>query len=175
MRTMARAVVLLLVLAFVAGVWDSRYGQERRPARPAAPFRTDPLERDRQARPAPELVSVQAVERKGYDRVLFTFKGAVPGYQVRYVPEVTDQAGRPLALRGRAFLAVTFEPARAHDPGGAATVSTAVLTPASPVLRQVRFAGDFEGRVSFGLGLAERDGFRVSELRDPPRVAVDVR
>jgi hypothetical protein len=175
MRTMARAVVLLLVLAFVAGVWDSRYGQERRPARPAAPFRTDPLERDRQARPAPELVSVQAVERKGYDRVLFTFKGAVPGYQVRYVPEVTDQAGRPLALRGRAFLAVAFEPGRAHDPGGEATVSTATLTPASPVLRQVRFAGDFEGRVSFGLGLAERDGFRVSELRDPPRVAVDVR
>ena len=175
MRTMARAVVLLLVLAFVAGVWDSRYGQERRPARPAAPFRTDPLERDRQARAAPELVSVQAVERKGYDRVLFTFKGAVPGYQVRYVPEVTDQAGRPLALRGRAFLAVAFEPARAHDPGGGATVSTATLTPASPVLRQVRFAGDFEGRVSFGLGLAERDGFRVSELRDPPRVAVDVR
>jgi hypothetical protein len=175
MRTMARAVVLLLVLAFVAGVWDSRYGQERRPARPAAPFRTDPLERDRQARAAPELVSVQAVERKGYDRVLFTFKGAVPGYQVRYVPEVTDQAGRPLALRGRAFLAVAFEPARAHDPGGEATVSTATLTPASPVLRQVRFAGDFEGRVSFGLGLAERDGFRVSELRDPPRVAVDVR
>jgi len=172
---MARVVVLLLVLAFVAGVWDSRYGQERRPARPAAPFRTDPLERDRQARPAPELVSVQAVERKGYDRVLFTFKGAVPGYQVRYAPEVTDQGGRPLALRGRAFLAVAFEPARAHDPGGEATVSTATLTPASPVLRQVRFAGDFEGRVSFGLGLAERDGFRVSELRDPPRVAVDVR
>jgi hypothetical protein len=175
MRTMAKAVVLLLAVAFVAGVWDSRYGQERRPASRAAPFRTDPVERSRQARPAPELVSVQAVERKGYDRVLFTFQGALPGYQVRYVPEVTDQAGRPLALRGRAFLAVTFEPARAHDPGGEPTVSTATLTPASPVLRQVRFAGDFEGRVSFGLGLAERDGFRVSELRDPPRVAVDVR
>jgi hypothetical protein len=175
MRTMARAVVLLLVVAFVAGVWDSRYGQERRPARSPAPFRTDPVERSRQARSAPELVSVRAVEREGYDRVLFTFRGSAPGYQVRYVPEVADQAGRPLALPGRAFLAVTFEPARAHDPGGTATVSTATLTPGSPVLRQVRFAGDFEGRVSFGLGLAGRDGFRVSELRDPIRVAVDVR
>jgi hypothetical protein len=175
MRTMARAVVLLLVVAFVAGVWDSRYGQERRPARSPAPFRTDPLERSRQARSAPELVSVRAVEREGYDRVLFTFRGSLPGYQVRYVPEVADQAGRPLALPGRAFLAVTFEPARAHDPGGAPTVSTATLTPGSPVLRQVRFAGDFEGQVLFGLGLAERDGFRVSELRDPTRVVVDVR
>jgi hypothetical protein len=175
MRTMARAVVLLLAVAFVAGVWDSRYGQERRPARSPAPFRTDPLERSRQTRPAPELVSIQAVERKGYDRVLFTFEGALPGYRVRYVPEVADQAGRRLPLRGQAFLAVTFEPARAHDAGGAPTVSTATLTPAAPVLRQVRFAGDFEGQVSYGLGLAGRDGFRVSELRDPPRVAVDVR
>ena len=175
MRTMARAGVLLLALAFVAGVWDSRHRQERRPAPSPAPFRTDPVARSRQARPAPELVSVQAVERKGYDRVLFTFRGAVPGYRVGYVPRVADQGGRPLPLRGRAFLAVTFEPARAHDPGGAATVSTATLTPASPVLRQVRFAGDFEGQVSYGLGLAGRDGFRVSELRDPARVAVDVR
>jgi hypothetical protein len=175
MRTMAKALVLLLVVAFGAGVWDARYGKERRPARPAAPFRTDPVERSRRARPAPELVSVRTVEHKGYDRVLFTFRGAAPGYAVRYVPEVADRAGRRLPLRGRAFLAVSFEPARAHDPGGAPTVSTATLTPGSPVLRQVRFAGDFEGRVSFGLGLAERDGFRVSELRDPTRVAVDVR
>ena len=175
MRTMARAVVLLLVLAFVAGVWDSRYEQERRPARAPAPFRTDPLQRSRQARPAPELVSVQAVERKGYDRVLFTFQGAMPGYQVRYVPEVADQGGRPLPLRGKAFLAVTFDPARAHDPGGEPTVSTAILIPGAPVLRQVRFAVDFEGQVTFGLGLAGRDGFRVSELRGPTRVAVDVR
>ncbi len=175
MRTMAKAVVLLLAVAFVAGVWDSRYGQDRRPARAPAPFRTDPLQRSRQPRPAPELVSVRAVEHKGYDRVVFTFRGAPPGYRVGYAPRVADQGGRALALRGRAFLAVTFEPARAHDPGGAATVSTVTLTPASPVLRQVRFAGDFEGRVSFGLGLAGRDGFRVSELRDPTRVAVDVR
>ena len=175
MRTMAKALVLLLAVAFVAGVWDSRYEQDRRPARAPAPFRTDPLQRGRQPRPAPELVSVRAVEDKGYDRVLFTFRGAVPGYRVGYVPQVADQGGRPLPLRGRTFLAVTFEPARAHDPGGAATVSTATLTPASPVLRQVRLAGDFEGRVSFGLGLAGRDGFRVSELRNPARVAVDVR
>jgi hypothetical protein len=175
MRTLAKAVGLLLVVAFVAGVWDARYGQERRPARPPAPFRTDPVERSRQPRPAPELVSVRTVEHKGYDRVLFTFRGAVPGYQVRYVPEVADRAGRALPLPGRAFLAVTFQPARAHDPAGASTVSTGTLTPRSPVLRQVRFAGDFEGRVSFGLGLAGRGGFRVSELRDPTRVAVDVR
>ncbi len=175
MRTMAKAVGLLLLVAFLAGLWQQRYGQEPRPGGSAAPFRTRQLERARSTTPAPRLVSVRTGQRPGYDRVMFTFDGSLPGYRVRYVPEVADQVGRALPLRGRAFLAVTFEPARAHDPGGAATVSTAVLTPASPVLRQVRFAGDFEGRVSFGLGLAGRDGFRVSELRGPTRVAVDVR
>ncbi|HET9557719.1 MAG TPA: hypothetical protein VFS70_11325, partial [Actinomycetota bacterium] len=101
MRTMARAAVLLLVVAFVAGVWDARNKDERRPARSTAPFRTDPVERSRRSRPAPELVSVQTAEREGYDRVLFTFQGSMPGYQVRYVPRVYDAAGERLALRGQ--------------------------------------------------------------------------
>ena len=99
----------------------------------------------------------------------------MPGYQVRYVPRVDDAAGGRLALRGQAFVAVAFEPARAHDPDGEATFPTATLTPGYPALRQVRFAGDFEGQVSFGLGVADRGGFRVSELRNPTRVVVDVR
>ena len=175
MRTMARAVVLLLVVAFMAGVWDARYGEERRPARSGAPFRTEPVERSRRSRPPPELVSVQTVERDGYDRVLFTFRGAMPGYQVRYVSQVTDQAGRKLALDGQAFLAVVFEPARAHDPAGEPTFAAGTLEPGFQALRQVRFAGDLEGQVAFGIGVADRGGFRVSELRDPARVAVDVR
>jgi hypothetical protein len=174
MRTMARAVVLLLVVAFVAGVWDARYGQEGTPGR-SAPFQTGTAERERLTRPAPELVSVEVAERDGYDRVLFTFEGSMPGYQVRYVPRVDDAAGDRLALRGQAFVAVAFEPARAHDPDGEATFPTATLTPGYPALRQVRFAGDFEGQVSFGLGVADRGGFRVSELRNPTRVAIDVR
>jgi hypothetical protein len=91
------------------------------------------------------------------------------------VRRVIDQGGRRLPLRGAAFLAVAFEPARAHQPGGQPTFPTGTLTPDHPTLRQVRFAGDFEGRVSFGIGLSERGGFRVSELRHPTRVAVDVR
>ena len=34
---------------------------------------------------------------------------------------------------------------------------------------------DFEGEVRFGIGVADRSGFRVSELRNPTRVAIDVR
>ena len=175
MRSMGRALLLLLVVAFVAGVWDARSGEEVTPGRSPAPFGTEPVERDRPARRAPELRSVQADERDGYDRVVFTFEGSMPGYRVRYVPQVTGADGRRVPLRGTAFLEVAFEPARARDPDGAPTFPAATITPSSPELRQVRFAGDFEGQVSFGLGVAGRGGFRVSELRNPTRVAVDVR
>jgi hypothetical protein len=175
MRTMGRALFLLLVVAFVAGVWDARYGREGTPARSGRPFGTELVERDRLTRPAPELVSVETAERDGYDRVLFTFEGSLPGYQVRYLPRVTDAGGRRLALRGQAFLEVAFQPARARGPDGRPTFSTGTLSPGSAALRQVRFAGDFEGQVRFGLGVAARGGFRVSELRNPTRVAVDVR
>ncbi|HEV2871858.1 MAG TPA: hypothetical protein VG409_10590 [Actinomycetota bacterium] len=175
MRSMGRALLLLLVVAFVAGVWDARYGQEGTPGRAPAPFGTEPVERDRPARPAPELRSVRGDERDGYDRVVFTFEGSMPGYRVRYVPQVTGAGGRRVSLRGTAFLEVAFEPARARDPDGTPTFPAATITPSFPELRQVRFAGDFEGQVSFGLGVAGRGGFRVSELRNPTRVAVDVR
>jgi hypothetical protein len=172
---MAKALGVLLVVAFVAGVWDARYGpQERRPAR-SAPFRTAAVERERSPRTAPELMSVEAVDREGYDQVVFTFDGSRPGYRVRYVDQVSDQAGKRLPLRGEAFLEVAFEPARARSPAGAPTFSPASLTPGFADLRQVRFASDFEGQVTFGIGAAGRDGFRVSELRDPTRVAVDLR
>jgi hypothetical protein len=173
---MAKALGLLLVVAFVAGVWDARYDRDDTPAaRAPAGFRTAPLARGHPARTAPELVAVRALRQDGYDRVEFTFRDALPGYAVRYVPRVTDQGGRRLPVQGRAFLAVTFEPARARDAGGRPTFAAATLTPGYPRLRQVRFAGDFEGRVAFGLGTAGRGGFRVTELRGPARLAVDVR
>ena len=166
MRTMARAVVLLLVVAFVAGVWDSRYEQERQPAGSPAPFRTEPVERSRRSRPAPEVVSVQTMEQEGVRPGAVHLRGAdagLPGPRVR----VTDAAGERLPLRGQAFLAVAFQPARAHDPDGETTFPTAAITPGYPALRQVRFADDFEGQVAFGIGVADRGGFRVSELPRP--------
>jgi hypothetical protein len=174
MKTMAKAVGLLLAIAFVAGVWDARYGREDRPGASPGPFRSGQVERDRSPKTAPELRSVEALERQGSDRVVFTFQGAKPGYRVRYVPKVTTQDGRRLPLRGQAFLEVRFDPARAHDPAGRPTFPTGTLTPRSPVVREVRFAGDYEGRVWFGIGLTGRGGFRVADLGDPTRVTIDV-
>jgi hypothetical protein len=174
-RTIFRALLLLLAIAFAAGVWQARHPPAGSRAGDPAPFRTQALERSRLTRPAPQLVAVQTARRGGHDRVLFSFRGALPGYRVGYVQEVRDEAGRRLPLRGRAYLSVVFEPALAHDRAGAPTFSPRTITTGYPGLRQVRFAGDFEGRVAFGVGVADRDGFRVTELAGPSRIAVDVR
>jgi hypothetical protein len=174
MRTMGRGLLLLLVVAFAAGVWDARSDRGTTPRR-AAPFGTGPVARERTPRQAPQLVSVRFDGRDGYDRVVFAFEGSAPGYRVRYLPRVEGPGGRPLPLRGAAFVEVAFEPARARGPDGRTTFPARAITPNSPVLRQVRFAGGFEGQVRFGLGVAARGGVRVSELADPTRVAVDVR
>ena len=48
-----------------------------------------------------------------------------------------------------------------------------VLTPRYSQLLMVRAAGDFEGYLSFGIGLAARGGYHVSSLAGPDRVVID--
>jgi hypothetical protein len=175
MRTMAKAVGVLLAVAFLAGLWQQRYGEQARPGSASAPFRTAPAGRSHAPRTAPELLSVETAERDGHDRVTFTFQGSAPGWRVRYVPEVAGAGGRAVPLDGEAFLEVTFEPAQARDTAGRPTFPDGDLAPGAISVRQVRLAGDFEGQVRFGIGVAGRDGFRVVELRAPTRIAVDVR
>ncbi|HYT27052.1 MAG TPA: hypothetical protein VEP73_11275, partial [Actinomycetota bacterium] len=122
-----------------------------------------PKVRTRQVAPAPTLVDVRLAHHDTYDRIVFEFRGDAPGYRVEYVPEVHEDAtGDPVHLRGNAFLNVVLTPASMHDPQGASTYpGRKVLTAMLPTLRQARFAGDFEGQVSWGLGLDDTVGFKV--------------
>jgi hypothetical protein len=172
---MAKAVGLLLAVAFLAGLWQQRYGGEAQPGSSSAPFRKTPASRSHTPGTAPELLSVATAVRDGHDRVTFTFQGSTPGWRVRYVPQVAGAGGRAVPLEGEAFLEVTFEPAQARDTAGRPSFPDGDLGSGAVSVRQVRLAGDFEGQVRFGIGVAGRDGFRVVEQRSPTRVAVDVR
>ena len=110
-------------------------------------------------------------EHGSYDRVVFTFTNAIPGYAVGYVRDVlSDAKGDVVALPGQAFLRIVFRPASAY-----ATYSGPdTVTPLFPTLLQVRAAGDFESYLSFGIGLSLRAGFRVLTLTQPYRVVIDV-
>lgn len=115
------------------------------------------------------LVNVRTGRHDAYDRVVFDFTGATPGYRVGYGTLVAGGTGEPIPLAGKASLVVVFNPASAHGYD-----IRQVINPGLPTVRQIKFGEDFEGYVSAGLGLAERVGFRVVVLHDPERIAIDV-
>ena len=109
-----------------------------------------------------------------FDRFVIRVGSGNPGYDVRYVTRVVaDPSGKTVSLQGSKRIKVVIRPARGHTAGGA-NLLPATLTPRCPNLRQIKKAGDFEGVVSFGLGLARRTGFRVFRLTSPTRIVVDV-
>jgi hypothetical protein len=94
------------------------------------------------------------------------------------VPAVSQDAkGTPVPLPGRYFLRVVFHPAseatkRPFGPPGYPPPGT--ISPYFPTLLQVSAAGNFEGYLSFGLGLSARGGYRVYTLTNPGRVVIDL-
>jgi hypothetical protein len=110
-----------------------------------------------------------------YQRISFYFRVGFPSYAFRYVPQViSDGRGTPVPLLGNSFLSVVFTTAQAHDDAGASTVvETAPAVTGFPNLRNYAPAGDFEGNVSYGLGIQTASNsdqvlrIRSGELKRP--------
>jgi hypothetical protein len=122
-----------------------------------------------------ELFAAAAGCHSGYDRfVIRSRSGGTPGYDVRYVSQiVADGSGNPISLLGTKRLRVIVRNARGHTSGGT-NLLPSTLTPHCSNLLQAKKAGDFEGVVSYGLGLRRRTGFRVFRLTGPTRIVIDV-
>jgi hypothetical protein len=141
-----------------------------------APTGTQTRTVSRHPAPAPRLVAISTGRHDTFDRVVFTLHGDAPGYKVGYVRHVhEDGSGKVVHLRGDADLLVRLTPADAHDGSGAPTYDGPKRSyPGYPQLREVAFAGDFEGTVSIGLGVRHKAGFRVFTLHSPTRIVVDI-
>jgi len=175
-RSPRNLVLLVLGGAFLLGVWSTHRPPAAKPVAPAGPaFRIASVSLAHSGRPAARLTGIQTSRQDGFDRVEFSFDRAPPGWRVGYASTIRDGAGQPVAVRGRAVLAVAFQPAVAHRVGGASSFGPRSRTPGYDALRQVRLASDIEGQVRFGLGLDARAGFRVLEATTPSRIIVDVR
>lgn len=123
---------------------------------------------------AAEMYGAAAGCHSTYDRFVIRARFATPGYDARYVRRiVADPSGRPISLLGAKRIRISFNLAAGHDNRGRNLLAP-TLTPRCPNLLQVKKAGDFEGTVSFGLGLRGITGFRVFRLTNPTRVVVDV-
>jgi hypothetical protein len=121
------------------------------------------------------------VEQGGFDRIVFEFKGPVPGYAVRYIDQVVqDGSGKIMRLPGSKFyLGIRFMPAQAHyDDGTPALMPNQhPVTPGHPVLHIYDVHSDFEGVVNAALGLTDNAGFRVGIIngQTTSRLYVDVK
>jgi hypothetical protein len=121
-----------------------------------------------------ELSGVATGCHPTFDRFVVRTRFGTPRYDVRYVKRiVADGSGRPVALLGAKRIRVVIRNARGHTQGGT-NLLPRVRTPRCPNLRQLKTAGDFEGVVSFGLGLRRKAGFRVFRLTGPARIVVDI-
>ncbi|MDF5755239.1 GerMN domain-containing protein [Spongiactinospora sp. TRM90649] len=117
------------------------------------------------------LVDVRAAHRPGLDRIVFEFRGPLPTeLSARYVGKlIADGSGRPVSLVGNAFLQVRLSPAQ-----GIRTHQDAKQTYALPGVIQLARIGDFEGVVTYGVGLARRTPYRMYTLTHPNRVVIDI-
>jgi hypothetical protein len=131
------------------------------------------------APPLPYLVGIYAADHPegspAYQRISFYFRGAFPSYGFGYVPAVLNEGqGVPIPLQGNAFLRVGFVDAQAHSQTGASSV---LVSPPAALgfsrLTSYGFAGDFEGHVTYGLGIQvapqsdQAVKIRAGELKKP--------
>jgi hypothetical protein len=129
------------------------------------------------APPVGVLRDVRTASQEGFDRIVFEFEGsAVPGYRVEYIdpPAIQCGSGEPVEIAGAALLQVRLIPAQAHTDAGEATVQERERHPGLPVLQELESTCDFEAHVTWVLGLAERNRFRVQELPNPARLVIDI-
>jgi hypothetical protein len=127
---------------------------------------------------AATLRAVRTGSHDGFDRVVFAFDGDVlPAVHVEYVdrPSRACGSGEPVWLEGEGWLALRFEPARAHTEAGEVTFPERRKTPGLVALREWALTCDFEADVTVVLGLAAPAGYRTAVLQAPLRLVVDVR
>jgi hypothetical protein len=136
-----------------------------------------------------ELYLVRAGRHTCFDRVVFDVNGtATVDASVRYVRVVlSDPAGQPVKVSGHDALQVVVRApylgagSSGHQPYRQVPAVGARLVPAATlgslaVVRDVRFAGTFEGISTVAVGVSGRLPFRVFVTRDHDvrHVVVDV-
>jgi hypothetical protein len=128
------------------------------------------------AMPAPPVgvTAVRAGAQGGYDRFVIELNGPVPHFDVgprSSARFVRDASGQPVTLRGSAGLVVRLQGAQAH---GTYRGSADLRPTGTAAIQEASQLGDFEGVVTWGLGLSRAACFRAFTLTGPSRLVVDV-
>lgn len=119
------------------------------------------------------VTAARVEEQTTYDRFVLQMDSIVPTFTVtRQAKPVFNQgaSGQSVTLKGTAGVLITV-----HSATGATTFqgSTDIVNPQNQVLLEARQVQDFEGYVSWGLGLAQPSCMRVFTLQNPARLVID--
>lgn len=123
------------------------------------------------------LTEVRYAGHGEFDRVVFQFAGdQVPGYHIEYIdkPVHSCGSGEAVPIAGDGWLEVRFSPARAYTETGQPTVGRE-FAPNLEIIREIKSTCDFEADLTWVVGVASPNKYRVIELKDPARLAVDVK
>ena len=136
------------------------------------------IEKKYEIKSAAVLKQVRTAGHEGYDRTVFEFEGAeMPGYHVEYIdkPVRGCGSGNPVNLKGDGWLEIKFSPANAHTEEGKPTIENREQTPNHEIIKEIKSTCDFEADVTWVLGVSSPNKYRVLELKNPTRLAVDIK
>ena len=117
-------------------------------------------------------ITARVGSQQSYDRFVLQFDPIVPTYTVKRQPKPVfplGASGQNATLSGTTGVLVTVHSAT----GTTFTGSTDIVRPDNKVLVEAKQTQDFEGYVSWGLGLTKASCMRVFTLQDPARLVVD--
>ncbi len=121
---------------------------------------------------------VRSARHDGYDRVVFEFDGnELPTYHIQYIdkPVRGCGSGDVVPFEGDGWLEVRFTDAQAHTPEGNPTIMDRGRSPNLPVVKDLKITCDFEAEVTWVMGVSSPNRYRVLELKDPTRLAIDIK
>lgn len=136
------------------------------------------IDKKREIKGVAVLRQVRTAQHEAHDRAVFEFEGGeFPGYHIEYIdkPVRACGSGDVVALKGDGWLEIRFYPANAHTEEGKPSVENRERTPNQKIIKQLKLTCDFEADVTWVLGVASPNKYRVLELKNPTRLAIDIK
>ncbi len=125
----------------------------------------------------PVLRAVRSATQTGFDRLVFEFdKGGLPAWRAEYVdrPVVDCGSGEPVRVAGAAWLQITFTGAQAHSEQGSSTSGPRRRKLSQKVARELVRICDFEGEVTYVVGVERPNPYTPRTMSAPSRLVIDL-
>lgn len=127
------------------------------------------------------LTDVRVGHQPGFDRVVFEFgqesgpQDDVPRFHIERATSFTAISGQPVPVQGSVFWSIRFEGAsQADQSGNLVYKGSRDLDPTTVLVKDVKLVEDFEAQLVWAIGLTQLECPRVTTLRSPLRVVIDL-